>query len=255
MRRKEGIIRTGLVPLLLIGVFLAATPATVAAKDFPKPIEDNPVIYFLLFDQLEYRVNEGTDTFHWDIQGWIGGDYNRIWVKTEGDQRLEDDHGGEAEVQLLYSRLITSYFDFQAGLRHDEIYGDGPEKSRTFGVVGIEGLGLYWFELELALFVSEDGDVSARFSGEYDLPITQRLVLQPRLETEVAVQEVEDFGVGEGFNDIELGLRLRYEIRREFAPYIGISWERKLGETADIAERVGDEVDNFAVVFGVRLWF
>jgi copper resistance protein B len=116
-------------------------------------------------------------------------------------------------------------------------------------------LALYWFEIDLSLFVSEDGDVSARFTGEYDLPLTQRLVLQPRVETELAVQEVDAFGVGQGFNEIELGVRLRYEIRREFAPYVGVSWARLIGETAGIARGKGEDIDNLAVMAGVRMWF
>ena len=256
MRRKGRTIGIVLVPMLLLSALLAPAPAPLfAEEDWPRPIEDNPVIYLLLFDQLEYRAHDGSSTFHWDVQGWIGGDYNRIWLKTEGEQRLSNDHGGEAEVQLLYSRLISPYFDFQAGLRHDEVYGAGPQEARSFAVISVQGLGLYWFELEFAAFVSEDGDLSARLTGEYDFLITQRLVLQPRLETEIGVQEVEEFGVGQGLNGIELGLRLRYEILRELAPYVGISWATKLGETADLARREGDDVESFSVLLGVRMWF
>jgi copper resistance protein B len=251
--KKESSV--GVLSILVMVTILLFSAGPAFAEDLPEPIEDNPIIFFVLFDQLEYRMNKGPDTFHWDVQGRVGGDYNRLWVKTEGDQRLSEDSGGEAEVQLLYSRLISPYFDFQAGLRHDEIYGEGPDRSRSFAVLGLQGLALYWFEIDLALFVSEDGDVSARFAGEYDLPITQRLVLQPRVETEIAVQEVEAFDVGEGFNDIELGVRLRYEIRREFAPYVGFSWSRLLGETAHLASRNGEDVDNLAVMIGLRLWF
>jgi len=253
MREKLKAFR---VTLFLTLIMAAALPRPATAAESPmKPIEDNPVIYFLLFDQLEYRINKGADTFHWDVQGWVGGDYNRLWIKTEGDQRLSAESGGEAEVQFLYSRLISPYFDFQAGMRHDEVYGKGPNRSRTFAVMGLQGLALYWFETDLSLFVSENGSVSARFTGEYDLPLTQRLVLQPRVETELAFQEVRAFDVGEGFNDIELGVRLRYEIRREFAPYVGLSWTRLLSETADIARAKGESIDNLAIIIGVRMWF
>jgi copper resistance protein B len=255
MRLKERTTRIVLLRLLLLSVLLAPLHETFGEEDWPEPIEDNPIIFLLLFDQLEYRTNDGSGALNWDAEGRIGGDYNRIWLKTEGEQNLSDDGGGEAELQLLYSRLISPYFDVQAGFRHDEIYGAGSDRSRNFGVISIQGLGIYWFELEFTAFVSEDGDFSARLTGEYDFLLTQRLVLQPRLETEVALQEVEEFGVGKGFNDIELGLRLRYEILREFAPYIGISWETKLGETADLARREGDDIDSFSVVLGVRMWF
>lgn len=243
------------IQAVVLIALLGGVPVANALEEMSKPIEDNPVVYLLLFDQLEYKTGEGRGAFAWNVQGWIGTDYNRFWVKTEGERELSVNEDGNAEFQLLYSRLISPYFDFQAGVRHDELYGSGPHRQRSFGVIGIQGLGLYWFELEFALFASEDGDVSTRLTGEYDLLITQRLVLQPRLETEVAVQEVEEFGVGEGFNYVELGARLRYEIRRELAPYIGVSWLRKVGETADIARRKGEEADDLSFVLGLRLWF
>jgi copper resistance protein B len=243
------------VQLLVLITVLMASAGAVLGDELPEPIEDDPIIFFLLVDQLEYRVSEGPDTLHWDIQGRIGGDYHRLWIKTEGDQQVSKESGGEAEVQLLYSRLISPYFDLQAGVRHDQVYGSGPDRSRSFAVLGLQGLAPYWFEIDISLFVSEDGDLSARFTGEYDLPLTQRLVLQPRVETELAVQEVEAFDVGQGFNEIELGVRLRYEIRREFAPYVGLSWTRLIGETAGIARTKGEDTENLAVMVGVRMWF
>lgn len=224
-------------------------------EEWGKPVVDNKIMGFFLFDQFEYRLNEGEDTFTWEAQGWLGNDYNKLWLKTEGDQRLSGDNGGEAEVQLLYARLISPFFHFQAGGRFDQEYGDGPDPNRFFGVVGFQGLVPYRFDVQPALFISEDGDISARLEAEYDLLITQRLILQPRLEVNAAIQEVEEFGVGEGFNDIELDLRLRYELKRKFAPYIGISWTRLLGDTADFARDEGSEVDNLAFVTGIRMWF
>lgn len=243
-----------LVPVLTLGIFASSLPV-VAQEKLPAPIQDRPITYFLLLDQLEYRWNEGPNAFRWDAEGWIGGDYNRAWLKTEGDQQTSKDKNGEAEVQVLYSRLIAPFWDFQAGLRYDKLWGKGPDPSRVFGVIGFEGLAPYWFEVEPAFFVSDRGDVSARLTATYDLLLTQRLILQPRFETNIAAQTVRRFGVGKGFNDVELGLRLRYEIKREFAPYLGINWERKLSDTADIARREGERIGTFAVVLGVRLWF
>ncbi len=234
---------------------LGLAPVLHAEEDWPRLRLGQHVYSLLLFDQLEYRSNEGPDTFTWDAQGWIGGDYNKLWFKTEGDQELNSDRGGEAEVQLLYSRLVSSFWDFQVGVRYDQLYGSGSDPWRLFTVLGFEGLAPYWFDVEPSLFISEDGDVSARLTGTYDLLLTQRLIAQPRFELNVAAQEVEKFGIGEGVNDIELGLRLRYEIWREFAPYVGVSWLRQLGDTADIARREGEVVDNLAFVVGVRLWF
>ena len=240
--------------ILFIGLLTSVSPL-MARHTWPQPVEDDQVFSFLLFDQLEYRNNNGPDTFSWDVQGWIGGDYNRFWVKTEGDDNSFGNNGGEVEVQALYSRLIAPFWDFQAGLRYDWLYGDGPNRSRAFAVIGVQGIAPYEFDIEPALFISEDGDVSARLTAEYDLLLTQRLILQPRFEANVAIQEAKEFGVGNGVNDVELGLRLRYEIKREFAPYIGISWTRILGNTANIARNEGKEVSNFALVAGIRLWF
>ena len=247
----------------LFSTLFAAPFPTLAAQDvvppppktWPKPVEDKPIIGYVLVDQLEYQVNQGADTLRWEIEGWLGGDYNKLWVKTEGDQGLSGDTGGEAEGQLLYSRLISPFFYFQVGGRYQRVSSNGSDHSRGFGVIGVEGLAPYWFSIEPALFISQDGDVSARLEAEYDLLLTQRLIAQPRLEVNVAAQEVKKFGVGKGFNDVELGLRLRYEIRRQFAPYIGVSWTRLLGDTADLARQEGGQVDALAFVVGVRLWY
>jgi copper resistance protein B len=222
-------------------------------NDFGEPIHDNQIYYKILFDQLEYQVNDSQNIFNWDIQGWVGGDYQKLWVKTEGEVSL-DDGNGEAELQLLYSKQISPYFDFQAGLRYDQLYGD-KGNSRGFAVIGVEGLAPYFFEIDSALFISHQGDISARFKAEYELLLSQRLILQPKIETNLAIQEVEEFGVGSGINNIELGLRLRYEINREFAPYIGVSWNKLFGDTAKLAEKEGESNDDIKFVTGVRLMF
>ena len=136
-------------------------------------------------------------------------------------------------------------------MRHD--FQQGAE--RTFGVIGVQGLAPYWFELDTAIFISGDGDISARIEAEYDLLITQRLILQPRTELNFAVQSVADAGVGSGLSTAELGLRLRYEFSRQFAPYAGVNWVRSVGETADSARAGSEDVGAVSVVAGVRLWF
>ena len=171
------------------------------------------------------------------------------WVRSAN--RL----GGEAEVQTLYGRLIAPFWDFQVGVRYDEFSGAGFDRSRGFAVIGLQGLAPYRFEVEPALFISQDGDVSARLTTTYEVLLTQRLILQPRLDFDAAVQAAEKFGVGEGINSLGLGLRLRYEIRREFAPYLGVTWLRRFGETADISRSEGGRAEDIAVVVGVRLWF
>ena len=231
------------------------SPPGTVGKNWPRPIEDRQRFGYLLVDQLEYRMKDGDDTMRWDVVGWYGGDYNRLWIKTEGEWRTSGERGGEAEVQALYGRLIAPFWDFQAGLRYDQFSAAGFDRSRGFAVIGLQGLARYRFELEPALFISQDGDVSARLTATYDLLLTQRLILQPRLDFDAAVQSAEKFGVGEGVNSLGLGLRLRYEIRRELAPYIGVQWLRRFGETADISRRDGGRAADIALVLGVRLWF
>jgi copper resistance protein B len=231
------------------------SPPGVVGKNWPEPVEDSMRFRSLLVNQLEYQMNEGDDTLGWDAVGWYGGDYNRLWLKTEGEWRVSGERGGEAEFQALYGRLIAPFWDFRAGLRYDQFSGAGFDRSRGFAVIGLQGLARYRFELEPALFISQDGDVSARLTATYDLLLTQRLILQPRLDFDAAVQSAKKFGVGEGVNSVGLGLRLRYEITREFAPYIGVQWLNRFDETADLARRGGGRAEDLAAVFGARLWF
>lgn len=206
---------------------------------------------FALGERLEYQSNEGEPLFLWDAQGWYGGDVNRFWVKTEGEYLFDESAFEEAEVQALYSRAVTPFFDLQAGLRWDF----APDPDTAHAVIGVEGLAPYWFEIDAAAFVSEDGDVSARIEAEYEILFTQRLILQPRTELEFAVQDVPARGIGSGLRSAELGGRLRYEIVREIAPYVGVEWSRAVGETADFARSEGEGVSAVSVVAGLRLWF
>lgn len=230
------------------------SPPGVLGRNWPAPVEDQR-FGFLLVDQLEYRVREGADTVRWEAVSWYGGDYNRLWLKTEGDWRATGERGGEAEIQALYGKLIAPFWDLQIGVRYDQFSGVGFDRSRSFAVIGLQGLAPYRFEVEPALFVSEDGDVSARLTATYEVLLTQRLILQPRLDFDAALRSAEKFGVGDGINSVGLGLRLRYEITREFAPYLGIHWLRRFGETAEFAQRDGGRVEDTAVVIGARVWF
>lgn len=225
---------------------------TKARKNFgAQPVHDNEMFALFQADRFEYQAREGEDLMLWDGNAWIGGDYNKLYLESEGSWLVDAEEFEEIGVELLYGRSIDTFWDFQIGVRHDF----EPDPERTFAAIGVQGLAPYWFEVDATAYVSEDGDVSAGLEAEYDLLITQRLIVQPRLETALAVHEVEAYGVGQGFNDITLGLRLRYEIRREFAPYIGVSWKRKLGETADLAEKAGADTDATAFVAGIRFWF
>lgn len=207
-------------------------------------------VAMLLLNLAEYQVRSRSDGYRWDGEGWFGGDWNRLVVKSEGEGTV-DDRIDDAEVQLLYSRAVSPYFDVQAGVRHDF----NPLPSRTYGTIAFEGLAPYWFEVEGALFLSERADLLGRLEGYYDQPITQRLVIQPRVELNFAAQDVRENEIGSGLSDLELGLRLRYEIRREFAPYLGVSWLRKVGDTADFARGQGQRASSTSLVLGVRVWF
>lgn len=207
--------------------------------------------YMVQGERLEYQSNEGSPLLFWDVQGWYGGDIHKLWIKTEGAYHFDDDAFEEAEIQALYSRAISPFFDLQVGLRQDI----EPNPSTTYGVIGLQGLAPYWFEVDMAAFLSEDGDVTAKLEVEYELLLTQRLILQPLIEVAIAFQNVPSLGVGSGLSEVETGLRLRYEIKREFAPYVGISWHRKLGNTADFARADGEDVDSLSVVAGIRFWF
>lgn len=206
--------------------------------------------YMVLLDRSEYRAVEGRDGYAWDWEAWYGGDYNRLWMKTEGEGVFGGSVEG-AEIQALYSRAIDPWFNLQAGVRYDI----RPKPDRAHLVLGIQGLAPYWFEVDGALFLSDEGDLTARFEAEYDQRITNRLILQPRVEFDLAAQDVPELGLGSGLSSAEAGLRLRYEIRREFAPYVGVQYERRFGETADFARAAGEDVGGWSFLVGLRTWF
>lgn len=204
----------------------------------------------LALNIAEWQPSSGGDRFRWDGEGWWGGDIHRLTVKTEGEGGAGD--GVEAaEVQALYSRAVDAYWNLQAGVRQD--LGRGPR--RTYATIGVEGLAPYWFDVEGALFLSDKGDVLARGEAYYDQRLTQRLILQPRVEVEVAAQDMPANGIGRGLTHAALDLRLRYEIAREFAPYVGVTRERSFGRTTDLARAAGDDRSATRFVLGVRAWF
>lgn len=227
-------------------------PAATMARARAAMIAESGGMTFsqLMLDRLEYRAHKGANGYAWEGEGWIGGDINRLAFKTEG----EGDVGGpleSAELQALYSRALNPWFNVEAGVRQDF----RPSPQRTYAVVGIEGLAPYWFEVGAQAFLSTKGDAHLRLEGSYDQRITQRLIAQPAVEVNIAAQDVPELGIGSGVSDIELGLRLRYEFAREFAPYVGIHWERKLGDTARYARAAGEGASATSLVMGVRFWF
>jgi copper resistance protein B len=205
-------------------------------------------VFQVMANLLEYRARSRGDGYHWDGEAWFGGDLNRLVLKSEGEG---DRHGVEAgEAQVLYSRAVGLYTDLQVGVRQDV-----EPKSRTYAAVGFETLLPYWIEASGGLFLSNKGDVLGRAEGAIDWRLTQRLILQPRAELNFAAQDIPETATGSGLSDGELGLRLRYEVRREFAPYVGVTWARRLGRTADYARTQGREVSDTSIVVGLRGWF
>lgn len=204
----------------------------------------------ITFNLAEYQAHKGRDGYRWNASAWFGGDINRFAMKSEGEGAFGEalNHG---EIQALWSHALDPYWNLQAGVRQD--FGTGPD--RTYATVGIEGLAPYWFDVGASAFVSSKGDVLARLEGDIDQRITQALVLQPRVEANLALQDIPENGIGAGLSNLELGLRLRYEVRKEFAPYVGVSWERKFGDTARMAREAGDKPEATSFVAGIRFWF
>ena len=231
-------------------------PPTHEVHDMPyKPMaemmsmDDTAAFGRVLFDQLDWRNAEGTDVFAWDAEAWYGNDYNKLWLKTEGD--LRDGTVEEARTEALWDRLLSRWWNLQTGVRHD--FGEGP--SRTWAAFGVEGVAPYFFEVEATAYVGDGGRTAARLSGEYDLLLTQRLILQPEAELNLYGKSDPENTIGSGLSDLQLGLRLRYEFRREFAPYLGIVWTRRFGQSADFARAAGEDPSDLQVLAGLRVWF
>jgi copper resistance protein B len=215
-----------------------------------QPAMDQTIFAHVLFNQLEGRWNGSNSEFRWDGQGWVGTDYDKFWIKSEGTLQgngtLED-----GQQQFLYSRAMTTYFDLQGGLRSDI----DSRPTRNWVAFGIQGLAPYFFDLEVTGFVSGEGHLAAKLEASYDLLLTQRLILQPQVELNVYSKGDPTRLVGAGFSDIDTGLRLRYEFGRKFAPYLGVVYEGKFGQTANFARQAGESTGDVRFVFGVRLWF
>lgn len=232
------------------------TPSNLKPQqDWPSPVDDMECFTFVLADVLEFRPKGNESDFRWDIEGWHGGDDKRLWFKSEGERNTAFKADYDIDFQLLYGRFVRRYYDFQIGVRAETQAFRERNVTRAHAVVGLEGLVPYRYDVETALFISHQGDVSARFTITKNYLLTQRLIFQPRLETHAAVQRVERFTTGRGLNNIELGFRLRYEIRREFAPYLGVSFDRSFFGTADLVRREGGDPHQVRFVAGVRVWF
>ena len=201
-------------------------------------------------ERFEVGVSGGEETYAWEADFFTGEPLDRLWIKTEGEGAFggELEHG---EVQALWGHAISPFFDLQAGLRYDF----APDPQRAHLVLGIQGLAPNWIEVDAAAFLSNEGELTARIEAEYDLRITQRLILQPLVEIELSAQDIPELGIGAGLSSTEVGLRLRYEVQPEFAPYIGVEWEQAYGQTADYREAAGEDAGGVRFLAGVRVSF
>lgn len=217
------------------------------------PVHDDPWFATVRSDRLEWRASEETpnSVLLWDVSAWVGDDEEKLYVESEGEWEEDHSEAESATVELLYGRSMSAFWDLRFGLRQDL----EPEPERAFGVIGLTGIAPQWVETDLNLNVGETGDYRMDLESEYNLFLSQRLIVQPRLETEFAFRDQPELALGDGFTGLELGTRLRYEFHRKFAPYLGLSWESDLGETRDITQRAGSDPDAFFAVVGVKFWY
>lgn len=229
-------------------------PNLAPRHGWPEPVNDHERRTYLLADVLEYRPGKGEDDFRWDAEGWYGGDYDRVWFKSEGERNTAFKAEYDLDLQLLYGRFVWKYYDFQVGVRLETQTFQGDNVTRGLAVVGLEGLVPYGYDVETALFLDQDANISARLSATKDRLLTQRLILQSRVETSAAVQRVQRFTTGAGLNNLEVGFRLRYEIWRKLGPYVGVSFDWSFFDTADLVRQEGGDPSQARFVAGVRVW-
>lgn len=235
---------------ILLSLLLATAPAlaqTPAGNQSAAHLHGNRT-YSFTQAQIDYSRQSGNDVVNWDAEGWIGGDNNKFWWKTEGEQNgpgLE-----QAEVQALYSRNVWTFFDVQGGVRTDI----EPDR-RGYAVIGLQGLAPQLLETELHAFLGFKGDVSIRFKQSFDVRLSNRFVLQPQLETDLYLTDVPERRIGSGFSSIETGVQARYELSRKFSPTLAIIYESKLGDTARLAREDGEDTGGWSIRGGVRFWF
>ena len=254
---RRSIARGGARLLAIVALITSALAVRIDAQMPGMPEHKEMMAWgntlFIFFEQLEYSPDGAARPASMDARMWYGGAYKRVWLRAEGERSTAgEDREAEGEVQLLYGRLVDPFWDAVVGLRGDRQWADGDSRGRVLLALGLLGLAPYRFELEPTLFIGPKGDLSARVGAAFPLLITQRLVVEPRIEVDAAMQAAPRYGVRRGIGEYELGVRLRYEFKREFAPYIG--WTRGRGRDgpSDLnSERASAENK---LVFGLRAW-
>ena len=228
--------------LIFLVALLITTPVQAGGKD-------DPVLSKVMINQLEKRYTDGKDPLILEADAWIGQDLNKVWFKVHAEH--VNDKLEELELQALYNRAVDPYWDLQIGWRHD----NKPSPQRDWFAIGVKGLAPYWFETDAALFIGGNGQANARVSMEYEWMLTQQWVLSPEVEADLYSDSDPAHHIGSGLSKVQAGLRLRYEIKREFAPYIGVNWTGKFGDTADLARAAGNDPRDLQFVVGMRAWF
>lgn len=211
-------------------------------------VEDDPLLIKVM-GEAEIRQADGANPIAWNIDAWIGKDLNKLWIKSEIE--IVDGETEESELQLLYSKAIDPFWDIQYGVKKDF----KPAPSRTWGVVALKGVAPYLFEVDASIFVGGSGRTAVRLDVEYEYMFSQKLILSPELEMNIFGKDDEATGTGKGLANIGAGLRLRYELNREFSPYIGFNWGKKYGNTAKFASNEGEDIEDAQLVTGARFWF
>lgn len=211
-------------------------------------LADEHSFWAVLGDRFEYQ--EDSETTVYDLQAWYGTTYDRLVIKAEGD--IAEDSLEESSTDLLWGHALNAYFDTQLGVRLDQ-YDEG--KDRQWLALGLQGLAPYWFELDVTAYVGDSGRTALSAEAEYELLLTQRLILQPRAELNLYGKNDPENGLGSGLSDLALGVRLRYEFNRQFAPYIGVEWTSTYGDTADYRRAAGENRSDTQIVAGLRFWF
>ncbi|SFV58129.1 Copper resistance protein B [hydrothermal vent metagenome] len=227
-----------IISLLLVSSFV-----------FAGGVEDDPILAKVMGEVEAYNLDNGDRVNTWDVESWIGKDLHKVWLKIESkevDGVVEDQ-----EFQLLYSKAIAPFWDIQFGVRKDI----EPRPQKEWGVVALKGLTPYLFETDASLFLGKNGQAAIRLKTEYEYMFSQKLILSPDIEMNIYNKDDTETDIGKGLSDISMGIRLRYELHREFAPYLGIIWNKKYGNTADMADVDGEITEDFQTVIGLRFWF
>lgn len=226
----------------------AAAFPDLTGHDMSGHMDDDPFVWMVLVDRLEWQQD---DAFAWDAKAWFGHDDNRLWLRSEGKGEAQHGRIEHSDIEALWGKPVSPWWDVVFGVRHDF----DPSPSQTWAAIGLQGLAPYKFEVQATAYLGEGGQTALQAEVEYDLLLTNRLILQPRIEATAYGRNDAERGIGSGLGEVDVGLRLRYEVRREFAPYVGVEWGRSFGQTADYARSEGEDIEDLRFVAGVRFWF